>query len=35
MLDFLKKEKLPPNSYVLFWHTGGLPAMFTSANQLK
>jgi D-cysteine desulfhydrase len=35
MLDFLNKEKLPPNSNVLFWHTGGLPAMFTSANQLK
>ena len=35
MLDFLKKEKLPPNSNVLFWHTGGLPAIFKYASELE
>lgn len=34
MLDYLKKRKLPPNSNVLFWHTGGLPAVFKFAKEL-
>lgn len=35
MLDFLKEKKVPINSNVLFWHTGGLPAIFKYANELK
>ncbi len=35
MLDCLKNKKLKPNSNILFWHTGGLPALFEYANGLK
>ncbi|REC62507.1 D-cysteine desulfhydrase family protein [Chryseobacterium pennae] len=35
MLDFLKNKKLPAQSNVLFWHTGGLPAVFTFASELS
>ncbi len=35
MLDFLKEKRIPTNSNVLFWHTGGLPAIFKYANELK
>lgn len=35
MLDFLKEKRIPSNSNVLFWHTGGLPAIFKYANELK
>lgn len=35
MLDYLKKGKIPKNSNVLFWHTGGLPAIFNYGNELK
>jgi D-cysteine desulfhydrase len=28
MMDYLEKELLPKKSNVLFWHTGGLPAIF-------
>ncbi|MDO6437329.1 D-cysteine desulfhydrase family protein [Cyclobacterium sp. 1_MG-2023] len=35
MLDYLKEKKIPSNSNVLFWHTGGLPAIFKYANELK
>ncbi|WP_435264045.1 D-cysteine desulfhydrase family protein [Tenacibaculum sp. nBUS_03] len=35
MLDFLKEKKIPTNSNVLFWHTGGLPAIFKYAKELK
>ena len=35
MLDYLKKQKIPVGSNVLFWHTGGLPATFHYADQLK
>ena len=35
MLDFLKEKKIPTNANVLFWHTGGLPAIFKYANELK
>ncbi|AZB10814.1 D-cysteine desulfhydrase family protein [Chryseobacterium sp. G0162] len=34
MLDFLKNKKMPAHSNVLFWHTGGLPAVFTFAKEL-
>ena len=35
MMDYIKENKIPPNSNVLFWHTGGLPANFYYADQLK
>ncbi|APD06755.1 D-cysteine desulfhydrase [Flavobacteriaceae bacterium UJ101] len=35
MLSFLKEKRLPSNSNVLFWHTGGLPAIFKYADELK
>ncbi len=35
MLDHLKNKKIPSGSNVLFWHTGGLPANFYYADQLK
>jgi len=34
MLDMLKNNKLPENSTVLFWHTGGIPASFYYADKL-
>jgi len=35
MLDCLKNKKIKENSNILFWHTGGLPALFDYANGLK
>ncbi len=35
MLDMLEKKKLALNSNVLFWHTGGFPAVFKYAQELK
>jgi len=35
MLDHLKKAKIPYNSNVLFWHSGGFPAIFEYAEKLK
>ncbi len=35
MLNCLKENKIKPNSNVLFWHTGGLPAIFKYADELK
>ncbi|WP_438711331.1 D-cysteine desulfhydrase family protein [Aquimarina muelleri] len=35
MLDCLQNQKIQVNSNVLFWHTGGLPAIFKHANQWK
>lgn len=35
MLDYFKKGKIPTKSNVLFWHTGGLPAVFKYTNALK
>ncbi len=35
MLDYLRKKKIHKGSNVLFWHTGGLPATFHYADQLK
>ena len=34
MLDMLKKRKLPENSKILFWHTGGTPALCAYTNDL-
>ncbi len=34
MTDFLKKGIIPKRSNVLFWHTGGLPALFNFAEKL-
>jgi len=33
MLDLMKKGYFPSNSSVLFWHTGGSPALFAQAYQ--
>ena len=35
MMDYLKENKIPSNANILFWHTGGLPANFYYADQLK
>ena len=35
MMDHLEHEKISKDSNVLFWHTGGLPANFYYADQLK
>ena len=35
ILDHLKHHKIRTDSNVLFWHTGGLPANFYYADQLK
>ncbi len=34
MLDCLESKKINPDSNVLFWHTGGLPALFKYADGL-
>ena len=34
MMDCLKKRKIKQNSNVLFWHTGGIPALFEYAPHL-
>lgn len=35
MLDYLHNQRIEPNSNVLFWHTGGLPANFEYGSELK
>jgi D-cysteine desulfhydrase len=35
MLDYLNEKRIPINSNILFWHTGGLPAIFKYANELQ
>jgi D-cysteine desulfhydrase family pyridoxal phosphate-dependent enzyme len=35
MMDYLEKELLPKKSNVLFWHTGGLPAIFNYAEEMS
>lgn len=35
MLDVLRKGLIPKGSKVLFWHTGGFPAVFKYENELK
>ncbi len=34
MLDILRKQNIPLNSNVLFWHTGGLPSNFYYGDQI-
>ena len=34
MLDYLKERRIEPNSTILFWHTGGLPAIFNYGDEL-
>lgn len=34
MLDYLEREMLPEKSNILFWHTGGLPAIFNYPDLL-
>ncbi len=33
MLDYLDQGKIPPSSNVLFWHTGGFPALFSKLSK--
>ncbi|MFA5667897.1 MAG: D-cysteine desulfhydrase family protein [Balneolaceae bacterium] len=35
MLDILKEKRIPANSNVLFWHTGGSAALFSYAEDLR
>jgi D-cysteine desulfhydrase family pyridoxal phosphate-dependent enzyme len=35
MMDYLNKRLLPERSNVLFWHTGGFPAIFYYSDKLK
>ena len=35
MMDCLKNRKIKQGTNVLFWHTGGLPALFSYADELK
>ncbi len=35
MLDMVKKRSLPRNVKILFWHTGGTPALCAYSNDLK
>ena len=34
MLDLIRRGEIRPDSRVLFWHTGGAPAIFAYADQL-
>ncbi|WP_111684629.1 D-cysteine desulfhydrase family protein [Winogradskyella tangerina] len=34
MLDMLEKKKIPLRSNVMFWHTGGFPAIFKYGNEM-
>jgi len=34
MLDYMEELKLKPNTNILFWHTGGLPANFNYGKEL-
>jgi len=35
MWDMLTRGLLPKNSHILFWHTGGVPALFAYETELK
>ncbi len=35
MIDILKNKKIPTGSNVIFWHTGGTPALFSYAEGLQ
>jgi len=32
LMDYLEKGKIPQGSRIVFWHTGGLPALFSGAE---
>jgi len=34
LLDMIRKERMTPEDTVLFWHTGGTPALFAYGNDL-
>jgi D-cysteine desulfhydrase len=34
MLDMLKQQKIEKKSNIMFWHTGGLPALFKYSDEL-
>ena len=34
MLDLMRRESFRPGSIVLFWHTGGFPALFSPTHSL-
>ena len=34
LIDLIRKGEFKPGQNVLFWHTGGLPALFAYARQL-
>lgn len=34
LLDLIRRERFSPDETVVFWHTGGLPALFAYADQL-
>ncbi len=34
LIDYVKKGKIGRDDHVLFWHTGGLPALFAYADEL-
>ena len=33
-LDILEKKMIPAQSNVMFWHTGGFPAIFKYGNDI-
>lgn len=35
MLDMLERRLIPKNANILFWHTGGIPALCAYADSLK
>lgn len=35
LIDLIRKDYFAPGEHVLFWHTGGLPAVFEYAGQLS
>ena len=34
LVDLIRKKAFRPDETVLFWHTGGAPALFAYANDL-
>jgi D-cysteine desulfhydrase len=34
MLDLIAKKRFKPTDNVLFWHTGGTPALFAYEKEL-
>jgi 1-aminocyclopropane-1-carboxylate deaminase/D-cysteine desulfhydrase-like pyridoxal-dependent ACC family enzyme len=35
LIDLIRKERFRADETVVFWHTGGLPALFAYANELQ